>query len=81
MELKVVFGFRAKATDYGLRADYVLPQDSALDRITGLRIIREPGKICIRPGRVPLKEWVASCSEGAPRLGKKVLSRQRLTTS
>eukprot|EP00969_Alexandrium_andersonii_P297487 13147821-Alexandrium_andersonii.AAC.1 len=44
-----MFGLRARAADYGLRTDYGLPADSALDRIAGSRIILGPGKICIRP--------------------------------
>eukprot|EP00969_Alexandrium_andersonii_P217047 9586652-Alexandrium_andersonii.AAC.1 len=50
LKFKAVFGISARTTDYGVGTDYGLPPDWALDRIAGLRIIRGPGKICIRPG-------------------------------
>eukprot|EP00969_Alexandrium_andersonii_P303810 13429698-Alexandrium_andersonii.AAC.1 len=39
----------ARAPDCGLRADYGLSPDEALDRIAVSRIILGPGKTCTRP--------------------------------
>eukprot|EP00969_Alexandrium_andersonii_P027317 1191482-Alexandrium_andersonii.AAC.1 len=50
VKFKFAFGHRARATDYGLRSDYGLPPDWALDRIAMLRIILGFRKICIRLG-------------------------------
>eukprot|EP00969_Alexandrium_andersonii_P317410 14023092-Alexandrium_andersonii.AAC.1 len=48
-DFEAVFGIRAGVTDCGLRTDYGLPPDLALDQIAGLRICLGPEKICIRP--------------------------------
>eukprot|EP00969_Alexandrium_andersonii_P317419 14023428-Alexandrium_andersonii.AAC.1 len=61
METVAVVGLRAGAADDGLRTDFRLLRDEALDRIAGLHVDLGPGKTCTGPV-VCVRAWARLCA-------------------